>query len=188
MNTTNRRLQLDLTAARYLDALEQDDFTTMANILQAAIADPELDAVLREVHTGLVEEQTREAAASSSAALMTAVETHLPSAEIVHPEVQPVTVADVAEELFRHTPDRLPAEAHVLNERLRATPEPLPDELGLSGLTSWAEARFGVAPAQYWAAFRHAAVKLELRRAAEAEYHLAARRAPKAEENRDARP
>lgn len=182
MNTNNRRLQLDLTAARYLEALEREDFTTMADIWQSALTDPELNSVLREVHAGLFEEQTREAAASSSAALTAAVETHLPSAEIVHSVVGPVTVADVAEELFRHTPHRLPAEAHVLNERLRATREPLPEELGLSGLTAWAEARFGVAPAEYWTAFRLAAVKLELRRAAEAEYHLAARRAPKPEE------
>jgi hypothetical protein len=120
--------------------------------------------------------------ATSSAALTAAVEKHLPSAEIVQSKAGPVTVADVAEELYRHTPDRLPAEAHVLNERLRATQEPLPDELGLSGLTAWAETRFGVAPAEYWRAFRQAAVKLELRRAAEAEYHMAARRAPQPEE------
>jgi hypothetical protein len=182
MNTNNRRLQLDLAAARYLDALDRDDFTAMADIWQSALSDPELDMVLRELHAGLIEEQTQEAVATSSAALTAVIEKHLPSAEIVPSEVGPVTVADVAEELFRHTPDRLPAEAHVLNERLRATQEPLPDELGLSGLTAWAETRFGVAPAEYWRAFRQAAVKLELRRAAEAEYHLAARRAPKPEE------
>lgn len=182
MNTNNRRLQLDLVAARYLDALEQDDFTTMADIWQSALADPELEMVLREIHAGLVEEQTQEAVATSSAALTAAIVKHLPSAEILRSEARPVTVADVAEELFRHTPDRLPAEAHVLNERLRATQEPLPDELGLSGLTAWAETRFGEAPAEYWRAFRQAAVKLELRRAAEAEYHLAARRAPRPEE------
>jgi hypothetical protein len=90
-------------------------------------------------------------------------------------------VADVAEELCRHTPDRLPAEAHLLNEHLRTLHEPLPAELGISGLTTWAESRFGSARGEYWAAFRRAAVKLELQRAAEAEYHLAARRAPKPE-------
>lgn len=182
MKTNNRRLQLDLTAARYLDALERDDSGTMSQIWEATRTDPELGAVLREVHAGIIEEQTHEASATSSAALTVAVATHLPSAEIIHPAVGPVTVADVAEELFRHTPDRLPAEAHVLNERLRATRESLPEELGLSGLTAWAETRFGMAPVEYWSAFRQAAVKLELRRAAEAEYHLAARRAPKPEE------
>ena len=70
----------------------------------------------------------------------------------------------------------------MLNERLRRLQEPLPEDLGLSGLIGWAEKRFGSAPAEYWKAFRQAAVKLELRRGAEAEYHLAARRAPKPEE------
>jgi hypothetical protein len=181
MNPTDRRLSLDVAAARYLDALEREDFTVMAELWELALGDPELDSVLREVHTGLVEEQAHEEVASVTGAVTAAVETYLPSAEIVEPVVGPVTVADVAEELFRHTPDRLPAKAHVLNERLRRTAEPLPDELGLSGLTAWGEARFGVAPAEYWTAFRRAAVKLELRRAAEAEYHLAARRSPKRE-------
>jgi hypothetical protein len=182
MNPGDRRLQLDLAAARYLDALERDDFTAMADIWRLALADPELEAVLREVHTGLIEDQATEAVAAASAALTAAVETHLPSAEIVRPAAGPVTVGDVAEELFRHTPDRLPAEAHLLNERMRASKEPLPEDLGLSGLIEWAEKLFGAAPAEYWKAFRQAAVKLELRRGAEAEYQLAARRAPKPEE------
>jgi hypothetical protein len=57
-------------------------------------------------------------------------------------------VGDVAEELFRHAPDRLSAEAHALNERLRTATEPLPTDLGLTKLVVWAEARFGIAPAR----------------------------------------
>jgi hypothetical protein len=180
MNSIKRRLKLDLAAARYVDALERDDFDEMAAVWQLALADPELDSVLCEVHAGLIEEQTQ-AAALVSSAVTAAVETSMPSAEIVRPQAGPVTVADVAEELFCHTPDRLPAEAHVLNERLRTSSEPLPEGLGLTGLTAWAEARFGSGPQEYWRAFRQAAVRLELRRAAEAEYFLAARRSRKAE-------
>lgn len=175
MNPTDRRLLLDLAAARYLDALERDDFATMAAVWQLAQADPELEAILREVHAGLLDEQAHTAAV----ALNAAVEMHLPSAEIIRPAAGPVTVADVADQLFRHTPDRLPAEAHLLNERLRLMKEPLPADLGLSKLTAWGEAKFGAAPPEYWKAFRQAAIKVELRRAAEGEYQLAARRAPK---------
>jgi hypothetical protein len=182
MNPTDRRLQIDLAAARYLAAFEGEDFPTMADIWRLASADPELETVLHEVHAGLVEEQAGQAAAAAAAAVMTAVEAHLPSAEVVRPPAGPVTVGDVAEELFRRTPARLPAEAHVLNERLRVSREPLPEELGLSGLIGWAEKRFGAAPAEYWKAFRQAAVKLELQRGAEAQYHMAARRAPKPED------
>jgi hypothetical protein len=149
MSTTNRRLQLDLLAARYLESLERKDFSTMSGIWQAAQTDPELEAILYEIHAGVVEERALESAASASAALTAAVETHLPSAEIIQQKTGPVTVADVAEELYRHTPDRLPAEAHVLNEHLRTLREPLPAELGISGLTTWAETRFGSAPGEY---------------------------------------
>src|SRR4029078_469930 len=103
-------LWLDLAAARYLAALERDDFDAMAEIWQLALADHELEALLHEVHAGLLDEQAHEAAAAATAALTTAVEKHLPSAEIIRPSTGPVTVADVANELFRHTPDRLPAE------------------------------------------------------------------------------
>jgi hypothetical protein len=181
MNPNDRRLELDLAAARYLDALERDDFPAMADLWRSALADPELETVLRQVHAGLVDEQADAAIATVAAALTGAVEKHLPSAEIVRSTTNPVTVGDVAEELFRHAPDRLPAEAHVLNERLRVSQEPLPDDLGLSNLIGWAEQRFGAAPAAYWKAFRQAAVKLELRRGAEGEYRLAARRATKPE-------
>jgi hypothetical protein len=51
--------------------------------------------------------------------------------------------------------------------------------LGLSKLVAWAEALFGPAPMEYWKAFRQAALKLELRRNAEVQYQLAARRGPK---------
>lgn len=118
MNPIDRRLRPDLVAARYLAALERDDFTEMADIWRLALADAELEAILREVHAGLIEEQADEATAAVGASVTAAVEAHLPSAEIVRFPAGPVTVGEVAEELFRHTPDRLPAEAHLLNERL----------------------------------------------------------------------
>jgi hypothetical protein len=65
MTSDNRRLTLDIAAARYLDALERDDFATMAEIWQAALADPDLSTVLREVHSGLIEEQNLENRQSS---------------------------------------------------------------------------------------------------------------------------
>jgi len=176
-----RRLRVDVAAAHYLEALEAEDFDTTTALWQQALVDPDLESALREVHAGLVEEQAQRAAAVAATALIAAVETHLPSATVVRPAAAVLTVADVANELFRHAPDRLPAAAHVLNERLRTRAEVLPADLGLPQLTTWAEARFGPGPREYWKAFRQVAVKLELRRAAEADYQLAARRAPKPE-------
>jgi hypothetical protein len=181
MKPDDRRFQVDVTAARYLDALERDDFAAMEEIWLVAQEDPDLLVALQEIHAGLAEEQGSGITPVSTAALKAAVHEYLPTAEVADAKAGPVTVADVAEELFRHTPDRLSADAHVLNDKLRSAKEPLPDDLGLTGLTAWAEARFGAAPAEYWRAFRQAALKLELRRASEVEYQLAARRAPKAE-------
>jgi hypothetical protein len=184
MNPVERRLQLDLTAARYLDALERDDFATMAELWQAASHDHELEALLREVHAGLLEERAHGELTAVAEGIATAVEEHLPSAEIVRQTRGPTTVGDVADELYRRCPDRLPIDAHLLNERLRQSQEPLPENLGLSVLTAWAESRFGEGPPEYWRVFRQAAVKLVLRSAAENEYRLAARR----NSNPEARP
>jgi len=57
MTPNERRLRLDLAAARYLDAAERDDFDTVAELWADAATDAELAAALREVHTGLVEGQ-----------------------------------------------------------------------------------------------------------------------------------
>lgn len=180
--TPHDRLRIDLAAAAYLDALARDDVETQARLWGQAAADPGLLAAFQEVHTGLLEENETADHTATGAVIAQAVETHLTSAEVVRPPDSPVTVGDVANELFRHTPDRLPAEAHVLNEVLRASSEPLPTDLGLSKLTAWAEAKFGPAASGYWAAFRAAALRLELRQAATAEFALAARSAPKPED------
>jgi hypothetical protein len=175
MNPIERRLQLDLAGARYLEALERDDFAAIEEIWRAASDNPRLEVILREVHAGLLEEQAHEELALVTEGITAAIEGHLPSAEIVHQTVGPISVADVADELYRHASNRLPIDAHLLNERLRGSREALPEDLGLSMLTAWAEARFGAAPPEYWKVFRQAAVKLQLRCAAEAEYRLAAR-------------
>jgi len=175
MTPADRRLWLDAQAANYLAAVEAEDFDRQDAIWQLAARDPELEEALHAVHAGLAEE----AADSATDTVAAAVGQFLPSAEVVRPAAGPVTVGMVADELFRRTPDRLPAAAHALNDRLRQTTDELPAELGLSKLVAWAEARFGTADPAYWRAFREAALKLELRVAAETDYQLAARKGPK---------
>jgi hypothetical protein len=166
---------LDRITASYLRALDRGDFATLDRIWERAATHADLEQALQELHAALDAEDEHEAERQAATVVTAAVGQHLPSAEIVRPASGPVTVADVADELFRHTPDRLPPEAHLLNEKLRSARSELPADLGLSKLVAWAEARFGPAPEAYWKAFRQAALKLELRRAAEAEYQLAAR-------------
>ncbi len=177
MTSNDRSLWIDFVAARYLDAIERDDFDAQLELWRVAETNPELLAAFHDIHAGLIAEENEAAVAAVDAA----AGKHLLSGEIIQPKGRPVTVADIANELFHHTPDRLPAEAHALNERLRAVSESLPDDLGFSRLMAWAEARFGSAPVGYWKAFYAALVKLDLRRASETEYQLAARAAPKSE-------
>jgi hypothetical protein len=175
------RIRLDLLAARYLEAVERDDFETQDQLWKLAGTDPQLVALFRQVHDDLLAEQAEAETARATTLVAAAVEQHLTSAEVVTPTAGPVTVADVANELFRHPPDRLPAAAHALNERLRRSAEELPASLGLTKLVAWAEAKFGPAPVEYWKAFREAALLVRMRAGAETEFQLAARKAPKPE-------
>lgn len=183
MTPRERRLQVDLAACRYLEALEQGDHDTLAELWRRAEGEPDLEAALHELHAGLLEERQQAEVDRAAVTVTAAVETHLPSARVVRPESRPVTVADVAAELFRQPPGRLPAEAHRLTETLLTAAEPLPAELALSKLIAWAEARFGPAPPEYWKAFRQAAIQLELARASAVEYQQAARATPRKPED-----
>lgn len=173
--------EIDRLADEYLAALDTADRPELDRIWELAAFDPELEAVLHELHAALDEGDRVRDARTAKPALADAVRTHLPSAEIIVPISGPVTVGDVARELLRHPPAGLPADAHALNEALQNSSDTLPENLGLSKLVAWAEPRFGNAPPAYWKAFRLAALKLEMRRASAEEYQLAARRGPKPE-------
>jgi hypothetical protein len=170
--TPHDRTELGITSARYLEALERGDDTALEALWAKAANDTVLVAVFREIHAGLLDED-------AAAAITDAAERHMKSSEIISPATGPVTVGEVARELFQHTPGGLPADAHQMNERLRLYQDELPTNLGLSALVAWAEAKFGPAPRDYWKAFREAAIKLDLRRGAGIEYQLAARSASK---------
>jgi hypothetical protein len=180
MTPNPERLRKELLAAEYCEALETDDFETEARLWKLAETEPELIELFQQVHADLLEERLDAEAAQVTSALTNVVAQHL-KAEIINDATQPVTVAAVADELFRHAPDRLSPVAHQLIERMRQDKDELPDDLGLSKLTTWLEVKFGKAEAELWKAFRAAAVKLEGRRASEIDYQMAARKAHKPE-------
>jgi hypothetical protein len=173
--TPHERLRISLAVARYLEALERDDHATLATLWQSAMTEPGLLDAFRDLHSGLIEEHMQRTSSGVTASVAAAVEEHLTSGELARHRTGKVTVAEVADELFRHAPDRLPAEAHVLNEKLRRLYEPLPTELGLPNLLAWAAVRFGPTPDSYWKAFRMAAMKLRIRINSDTEFQLAAR-------------
>lgn len=180
MNASDRRLWIDLMTARYLEAVERENFDEQTKLWDAAAHDDELEAAFHEIHEALIEADATE----TKDALEAAVAKHLPSATVVRDPAGPVTFADVADELFRLVPTGLPNEAWRLNDELRNSREPLPRDLGLSHLIAFAEAKFGTAPRDYWRAFRDAALEVRMRARSQStpDYQLAARRAPKPEE------
>ena len=174
--TPQDRLRISIASARYLEALENDDGETLFTLMEQATSDPELLHAFLEIDAAFLEEQHQHIVDTTRDTVEGLVEKHLPSAEIVKPVSGVVTVADVADELFHYTPGGLPAEAHQMNERLRAARDELPESLGLPDLRAWAEAKFGPAPVEYWRAFRQAAIKVRMRTRAEVEFQMAARR------------
>lgn len=179
--TPHDRLRMSIAAAQYLEALEQDDEATLASLWEAAATDEELFAALRDIHAGLVEEQVEQLNRLNER-IAQAAQKHLQADQPPPPPTGPITVAHAAEELLQHPPDHLTAEEYELNHRLRSVGDSFPADLGLSDFIAWAEQRYGPAPRDYWKALRGAAITLELRRGSHAQYQLAARRAPKPEE------
>lgn len=183
MNPNPEILRRELLAAKYLRAVESDDFELQEKLWQLAESEPELVDLFQQVHDDLIAEQDSAESAKATDAIVDAVEKHLPSATIVRDPAGPVTFADVADELFRNPPLGLSNDAFRLNDELRNSPEPLPTELGLSALIAFAEAKFGAAPREYWRAFKLAALEVRMRaNSRTAEYQLAARREPKPED------
>ncbi len=174
--------ELDRLADEYLAALEAGDESELCRIWELAAFEPELEATLHELHTALDEEGRLRDATAAQPAITDAVRAHLPSAEIVSRSSGPVTVGDVARELFQNRSDSLSVEARAFNESLQSSSEPLPEILGLSKLIAWVGAKFGNVPLEYGKVFQQAALKLERRRGSAVEYQLAARRASKPEE------
>jgi len=173
--TPHDRLRISLASARYLEALEANDQAALDSLMELATQDSDLLQAFQEIDVAFLEEQHSQIFDSARITVEGAVEQHLKSAEIVRPNAGTVTVADVANELFHHTPGGLSADAHLMTDRLRTAKDELPESLGLPSLKAWAEAKFGSASGDYWKAFRQAAIKLRMRVNADIEFQLAAR-------------
>src|SRR5262249_413559 len=102
-----------------------------------------------------------------AAAVVAAIEEHMPSAEVIRPAAGPLTVAEVADHIRRHPPAGLTTDDLRINDVLRKAIAEVPTELGLR--------QFGEAPEAYWRAFREAALDLWMQRSSAENYQLAAR-------------
>jgi hypothetical protein len=184
MTERSRQRQLDLLAIRFVDALEASDFETINRLWAAAAKDPELEAVFIETAAALAETHEAEARTRIAQAVTETVERHLPSAELIWPHGGPLTVAEVAEFIRRHPPAGLTTDEIAVNELLRHCQEEIPTELGMSQVLDWGR-KFGTLPEMYWRIFRQSALKLRMRREADTNYQMAARKSTRKHPEKD---
>ena len=173
---TNRENQhrLDALALKYLQAVETEDFDTIDALWKQADDDPDLDAMLHGLNAELVAEQDAQERAPITAAVVGQIEQHMPSAEVIRPAADRLTVAEVAEHIRRHPPAGLTADDLRINDVLRKALAEVPAELGISQVVRWGS-QFGPAPEAYWRAFREVALDLWMQRTSAEHYQLAAR-------------
>jgi hypothetical protein len=174
MTDRENQRRLDRLALQYLAAVEAENFDVIDALWEQAADDDELGEMLHGLNAELVAEQDAGERIAVDAVVIEAIEQTMPSAEVVRPTTEPVTVAEVAERIRRRPPAGLTADDLKLNDALRQVSEPVPTELGISRVIRWGE-QFGDAPDAYWKAFRQAALDLCMERVSAADYRMAAR-------------
>jgi hypothetical protein len=167
----------DVSAMRYLAAVEAEDFAAIAEMWSQAELDPQLAAMFHELHAELAAANGDRAEAK----VVAMIEKLLPSAIVERPVAKSVTVAEVAEQLRRHPPFSLTMDDLRATDTLLASTDPIPATLGLAETVAWGR-KFGSASEAYWRAFREAALLLRMQRESQADsWQMAARPAKRSE-------
>lgn len=180
MTEPERTIDWETTALRYLDALDAGDAAALAELWEQAAINPRLEQVLVELTDGLADEEAFDPAWQADAeSVRSLVREHLSSGLPSEDDLPRLTVREVASQLQKESVigKRFTASDQVANSRLLAETTPLPDELGLPSFEKWKTSLDISASAQYWRAFRQAAVLLAMGRCQRAGELAAARRA-----------
>ncbi|CAN5399786.1 hypothetical protein BH11PLA2_BH11PLA2_50930 [soil metagenome] len=166
--------KLDRLCESYLMALDQSDYDALEELWEQAGLNPDLEAAFHELNAELNRLDAAEGLAQDTTAITEAVQKYLPKAKLDE-STGPVTLADVAAELFRNPPPAWPSVLHAFNESLRTRTDEVPDTKSLTALLTWAATQPGNASEVYWRAFRDRAMLLTAAR--DPEIGLAARTA-----------
>jgi hypothetical protein len=167
-------------AVHYLDALDAGDLETVARLWERAAADPELERILGELTDGLALEEGPDPHWKVDVGrIKDLLRQYLPSARGPAAPQGPLTVADIAARLQADSTlgGRLSAADQASNARLLGNSTPIPGELGLAHFEKWQQTLGISASAQYWRAFRQAAVLLSMGRCQQVGELAAARQA-----------
>lgn len=173
---TNRENQqrLDRIAMTYLAAIDAGDFDAIDALWERAAEDVDVSEMLHSLNSELMLEQDASDNARIDQAVLDTLRKHLPSGEIVQPSSDILEVREVAEYVLKNLAGGLAADDVILNDMLLSVAEEVPTDLGITKVEEWGQ-RFGQASAKYWRTFRQAALKLRMRREADANYQMAAR-------------
>jgi hypothetical protein len=167
MSEPRNHLPRDLKALRYLDALEAGELEAVAALWEEASGDPELERLLAELDEALFLEAAEANWEADAERVRALLPKHLPSGFVAPEPPATPTVGDVAARLqvdilqgdvLLGTADR------EVNARLLGSQTPLPEQLGQRQLEQWTAGLGVQASAQYWRAFRQAAVLLKMAR------------------------
>lgn len=173
MTPEKQQRRLDFLAAQYLAAIESSDFEKQQVLWHMAETEPDLDAVLNQVHDDLLEDDETDFVGE----IARTVAATMPSAELLRPAGAEVTLAEVTAELTREGVAGWTAAEHELNAMVQSSGQDLPADLGHFDLLDWAERKFGSEAARltkFWDAFGTTAARLRIR--SESDYQVAARR------------
>jgi hypothetical protein len=175
MTPQDHNLWIDMITARYITAMETDDFEQQNAIWELARTNEELIQSLNDIQDAMLEEQRERETHTIKGSVAAA----MPSARIEQPAEGPLTVAEVVAEVLNSAAGKLDAVGHRWIAQLHDKPVPVPDLKQLSKLRQWIETEFGTPPPRVAEVFQTALQDLRIRRqAANAEtYQLAARKA-----------
>lgn len=179
-NKPEARLAREKLLYRYGAALDRGDFNTVAEVLERAETDLELERMIMELNAQYrVEAEAATGVQSDPAKLVRSLlREHLPSGFTTEDEVvPPLTVSDVAARLEADQ-KVLPADRSALGQ-LRGTRRDLPDTINARTLAMLARELGIVASDRFWRAFQQTAVALGLARS-QAEMRMAAAREQRA--------
>jgi hypothetical protein len=169
----------ELAIERYVLAYDRGDWDALAEVVEHALYDPELDRLLVEINAALYADTGLPSIDDSAETARALIRQYLPSGFTPEPsEEGPVTVDDVVQRLEGERLRAKPMESvdAEVNQRLAGNKSLLPVRITPDSLRELARQLGVVASDHYWELFRRAALTLRMSRESQRVSLAAARR------------